>query len=96
MVGARKDQSVGAIMAQAHYDDGYKAGEAAGRDSLIREMFEALAEWEKHGVGCYCSACEVLRPAFDEWQRLAAVTASVSRETDAAEQPKRRRGRSAA
>ena len=67
-----------------------------GRDSLIREMFEALAEWEKHGVGCYCSACEVLRPAFDEWQRLAAVTASVSRETDAAEQPKRRRGRSAA
>ena len=45
-------------------DEVYQTGEAAGRDALTREIFEALAEWNLHEHQCYCSACEVLKPVL--------------------------------
>ena len=94
MVTKNKGKSVGEIVAQTHYEEGYKAGEAAGKDVLIREIFEALTEWEKHQAGSYCGACEVLKPAFGVWTRIAAETQeSVPRKTDTVEPPKRRRAR---
>ena len=88
----KKGKSVGEVVAQGHYDAGYQAGEAAGRDALIREFFEAVAEWEKHQGKCYCSACEVLKPVFGAWQRIATeVEVPVSRETESPEPPKCRR-----
>ena len=97
----KKGKSVGEIVAQGHYDAGYEAGEAAGKDALITEIFKAAAEWEKHQGRCYCSACDVLKPVFRTWERITAeATAefevSVSRETETQEPAKRRRGRPAA
>ena len=93
MDATKKAESVGAVVAQGHYDSGYQAGEAAGRDALIREILEAVADWEKHQGQCYCSGCEVLKPVFREWARFVQET--VPRETEGPGPARRRRGRPA-
>ena len=40
----------------------------------VKDIFEALPEWTQHEHRCYCSACEVLKPVFREWTRIAQET----------------------
>ena len=57
-----KQRSVGAMVAEQHKREG--AEEA--RNTLVTEIFEALADWDSHKAGCHCDACEVLKVAFKE------------------------------
>ena len=83
-----KKAPAGTVLADQHREE--------GRNALITEIFEALAEWEKHRARCYCGACEVLKPALAVWTRIAEeALETVSQETDT-EQPRRRRRRTEA
>ena len=81
-------RSVGETLAEQHRKE--------GRNALVTEIFEALANWEKHREQCYCGACEVLKPAFREWTRIGRgpgldVPDPVPRGTETPAPPKRRR-----
>ena len=63
-----KQRSFGAMVAEQHRGEG--AEEA--RNTLVTEIFEALADWDSHKAGCHCDAFEVLKVAFEEWERRSA------------------------